>query len=67
VSEDERYFHVQVSTNQLSAPGWAAYEMTCITGHHWWTQDELEQTVENVSPQGLADMLRALGIQCRAV
>jgi 8-oxo-dGTP pyrophosphatase MutT (NUDIX family) len=67
VNEDERYFHVRVSSNQVSTLGWTAYEMECMTGHRWWTQDELEQAVEKISPENLAGMLRTLGIQCRAV
>jgi 8-oxo-dGTP pyrophosphatase MutT (NUDIX family) len=65
VNEDEHYFHVRVSTNQVSTLGWTAYEMECMTGHRWWTQDELEQTEEDVFPENLAGMLRALGIQGR--
>jgi len=61
VHEDERYFHVQVSGIHLSTTGWTAYELECMTGHHWWTLEELEQTVEQVSPENLGGMLEALG------
>jgi len=62
VQEDERYFHIRVSSNQLSTAGWTAYEVECMTGHHWWTLEELEQAAERISPENLAHMLQALGV-----
>jgi 8-oxo-dGTP pyrophosphatase MutT (NUDIX family) len=35
VNEDERYFHVRVSSNRVSTAGWTADEVDCITDHHW--------------------------------
>lgn len=57
VNEDERYFCVRVSGTQVSTSGWTSYEIECMTGHRWWTQVELAQTTEKVSPENLGDML----------
>lgn len=59
VNEDERYFHVRVSSNRLSTAGWTAYEVECMTDHHWWEQDELEQASEKIWPENLIAMLTA--------
>jgi 8-oxo-dGTP pyrophosphatase MutT (NUDIX family) len=61
VSEDERYFHVRVSSNRLSTAGWTAYEVECMTDHHWWEAGELEQAPEKIWPENLMDMLKAAG------
>lgn len=65
VNEDERYFHVRVAGGPLSTAGWTAYEVECMTGHHWWSRDELEQAPEKIWPENLIDMLHAcFGIKC---
>lgn len=59
VSEDERYFHIQVPSNCLSSANWTAYEAECITHHHWWAPDELARASEKIWPEGLIGMLEA--------
>jgi 8-oxo-dGTP pyrophosphatase MutT (NUDIX family) len=60
VNEDERYFHVRVSSNHLSTAGWTAYEIECMTAYHWWAPNELEQASEKIWPENLAAMLKAI-------
>jgi 8-oxo-dGTP pyrophosphatase MutT (NUDIX family) len=61
VNEDERYFHVRVSSNSLSTAGWTAYEIECMTDHRWWARDELAQAAEKIWPENLIDLLKASG------
>jgi 8-oxo-dGTP pyrophosphatase MutT (NUDIX family) len=61
VNEDERYFHVRVASNRVSTAGWTAYEVECMTAHHWWEQHELAQAPEKIWPENLLDMLKAAG------
>ena len=60
VDEDERYFQLRVADDQVSTGDWTSYEVECMTGHRWWTQDELAQTAEQVWPQDLGTMLKSL-------
>lgn len=60
VDEDERYFRICVADDQVNTGGWTSYEVECMTGHRWWTQDELALTAEQVWPHDLGTMLKSL-------
>jgi 8-oxo-dGTP pyrophosphatase MutT (NUDIX family) len=63
VNEDERYFHVGVSSNRLCTANWTADEVECMTDHHWWEQDLLKQSSEKIWPENLIDMLKAATVE----
>jgi len=44
----------------VDTSGHDEFERRLLTGHHWWTLTELEDTTERVSPVGLAGLLRRL-------
>ncbi|UVO54837.1 NUDIX hydrolase [Sphingomonas sp. SUN039] len=59
VSADERYFLVRVADRTISADGYTELERRVMTGHHWWTLDELRETRQTVFPEDLADLVEA--------
>jgi 8-oxo-dGTP pyrophosphatase MutT (NUDIX family) len=56
---DDFFFH-RTSTHEVDTTGLEAYEREQITGHRWWTVDELTSTTETVYPLGLAPLLTDL-------
>jgi len=58
VRQRERFHLVRVEAHDVAPALDLATEN--VTGHRWWTLDELETTSERVSPRSLAKHLRAL-------
>lgn len=56
----DSYFLVKVDTAAISDDGWEPLERSVITGHRWWTLDELRHTHDVVLPIGLADLMETL-------
>ncbi|HEX4831142.1 MAG TPA: NUDIX domain-containing protein [Trebonia sp.] len=56
----DTFFLVRVDHAEVSTEGHQEIERTLITGHHWWTVDELRATTEYVSPPGLGDLTAGL-------
>ncbi len=58
VRQHERFYLVRVESHEVVPEIDLAAEN--VSGHHWWTLEELEATGERFSPRGLASSLRAL-------
>jgi 8-oxo-dGTP pyrophosphatase MutT (NUDIX family) len=56
------FFFLRVSQPEIVIDGQEDYELAFITGHRWWTVDELRSTTDDVfpSPVALADLMRGL-------
>jgi 8-oxo-dGTP pyrophosphatase MutT (NUDIX family) len=54
---DERFFVVQVSSDAVDPGNQTALEQEVVTGHRWWTLDELTQTDEVLAPRRLAELI----------
>ena len=58
--QEETYFLVRTGQFEPIAAGWSETERATMTGHRWWSIDELRTTEETVYPEGLADLLQEL-------
>jgi TDG/mug DNA glycosylase family protein len=58
VRQRERFHLLRVESHDVSPA--LELEAENVTGHRWWTLDELATTAERVSPRGLATYLREL-------
>jgi 8-oxo-dGTP pyrophosphatase MutT (NUDIX family) len=56
---DDFFFH-RVPAHDVDTSGLQPYELKQITGHRWWTVDELTATTDLVHPLGLTSLLRDL-------
>jgi 8-oxo-dGTP pyrophosphatase MutT (NUDIX family) len=56
----DSFFVVRVADEAISADGQEDLERSVITGHRWWTVDELRQAAGDVFPAGLADLVSAV-------
>ncbi len=56
----DSFFVVRVADAAISADGQEDLERSSITGHRWWTVDELRQAAGDVFPAGLADLVSAV-------
>ena len=56
----DTFFLVRVAHSAVSTDGHEELERSIITGHRWWTVDELHSTRERLSPPGVADLLASL-------
>lgn len=54
------FFFIRVPSTTLNTDGQEDLERSMITGHRWWSVDELRAATERVSPLGLADLLDRL-------
>jgi 8-oxo-dGTP pyrophosphatase MutT (NUDIX family) len=54
------YFFWRTSTRDLDDSLQEEWERSQISGHHWWSVAELEQTREQIIPPGLAELLSEL-------
>jgi 8-oxo-dGTP pyrophosphatase MutT (NUDIX family) len=52
----DSFFAVQVADPAISLDGQEDLERSVITGHRWWTVDELRHTDDEIFPPGLADL-----------
>jgi 8-oxo-dGTP pyrophosphatase MutT (NUDIX family) len=56
----DSFFFVRVPHPAVSTRGQEELERSVITGHRWWTVDELRTATEEVWPLGLADLVSCL-------
>jgi 8-oxo-dGTP pyrophosphatase MutT (NUDIX family) len=56
--QEQDYFFLRVASPRVSSQALADEEATVLTGHRWWTIDELELTDEMFYPAELPGLLR---------
>ena len=56
----DSFFLVRVADQTISTDGQEELERSIITGHRWWTVEELRQADGAVFPVGLADLVGTL-------
>jgi 8-oxo-dGTP pyrophosphatase MutT (NUDIX family) len=56
----DSFFFVRVTNSAISTDGQEALERSIITGHRWWTPDELRGTSDVIVPSGLPDLVASL-------
>ena len=56
----DSFFLVRVADPVISTDGQEELERSVITGHRWWTVEELRQADGAVFPVGLADLVGTL-------
>jgi 8-oxo-dGTP pyrophosphatase MutT (NUDIX family) len=54
------FFFLRVPHPVIDTDGQEEFERLFITGHRWWTLDELRETTDEVLPHTLADLLDRL-------
>jgi ADP-ribose pyrophosphatase YjhB (NUDIX family) len=54
------FFFLRVPHPELDFGGQEDFERSYITGHRWWTLDELRETTDDVLPHTLVDLLDRL-------
>jgi 8-oxo-dGTP pyrophosphatase MutT (NUDIX family) len=54
------FFFLRVAHSVIETDGQEEFERSFITGHRWWTLDELRTTTDDVRPPVLADLLGRL-------
>jgi 8-oxo-dGTP pyrophosphatase MutT (NUDIX family) len=66
----DSFFLVRVGAAAVRTDGQEDLERSLITGHNWWTVDELRQASDRVLPIGLGDLVGGLlrdGLPARPV
>lgn len=58
--QEQDYFFLRVGTPHVRAGSLTDEEATVVTGHRWWTIDELTSTDESIYPEHLPGLLRRL-------
>jgi 8-oxo-dGTP pyrophosphatase MutT (NUDIX family) len=58
--QEQDFFFLRVGAPPVQADGLADEEAAVVTGHRWWTIDELESTDETFYPAELPALLRRL-------
>lgn len=56
----QRYFVVRAPRFEIDTSGFEEFEKATVTGHRWWTVDELAATTDLMRPAGLAQLLAQL-------
>lgn len=56
----DSFFHLTVLDTAIDTAGFEDFERSVITGHRWWSCDELDATTETVWPHGLSALIRRL-------
>lgn len=56
----EWFFLARTAQRTVDSSGFTDYEQRSMTGHRWWSVDELRQSDELVWPRGLAALLATL-------
>jgi len=56
----DSFFLVRITDPAISTDGQEDLERSVITGHRWWTVDELREASGEVFPAGLADLISVL-------
>jgi 8-oxo-dGTP pyrophosphatase MutT (NUDIX family) len=59
-SQEQDFFLLRVGSPDVSSDGLEDEEAAVVTGHRWWTADELESTDESFYPAELPRLLREL-------
>ena len=54
------FFFLRVPQPVIDTDGQEEFERSFITGHRWWTLDELRETTDDVLPHTLVDLLDRL-------
>ena len=54
------FFYLRVPQPVIDTAGQEEFERSFITGHRWWTLDELRETTDDVRPRTLVDLLDRL-------
>jgi 8-oxo-dGTP pyrophosphatase MutT (NUDIX family) len=57
---DAFYFHRAPAGFTVDTSGFQPLELSTVSGHRWWTVDEIEASARTVFPWGLAPLLREL-------
>jgi 8-oxo-dGTP pyrophosphatase MutT (NUDIX family) len=57
---DSYYFHRAPAGFAVDISGFQPVEASTVSGHRWWTVDEVEASARNIFPWGLAPLLREL-------
>jgi 8-oxo-dGTP pyrophosphatase MutT (NUDIX family) len=57
---DAFYFHRAPAGFTVDTSGFEPVELSTVSGHRWWTVDEIEASEQTVFPWGLAPLLREL-------
>jgi 8-oxo-dGTP pyrophosphatase MutT (NUDIX family) len=57
---DSFYFHCAPDGFAVDTSGWLPLEASTMSGHRWWTLDEVEAAAKNVFPWELAPLTRGL-------
>jgi 8-oxo-dGTP pyrophosphatase MutT (NUDIX family) len=66
----DSYFFLRVPLADVVGDGMEDYERVVITGHRWWTVDELRQAAGHIFPVGLGDLVASVlaeGVPARPV
>jgi 8-oxo-dGTP pyrophosphatase MutT (NUDIX family) len=56
----ERVYLCRVPHFEIDTSGFSQGEIDTVTGHRWWTQDELDASTDRLVPADLAPRLRAV-------
>ncbi len=56
----QRYFVARVRGFEVDTSGFEAFEKANVTGHRWWTLQELSSTTDLLRPAGLPKLLARL-------
>ncbi|MEV6030734.1 NUDIX domain-containing protein [Nonomuraea sp. NPDC052116] len=56
----QRYYLARVPISEIDTTRMEDFERTSITGHRWWTAQELAETADLLRPAGLPHLLAAL-------
>jgi 8-oxo-dGTP pyrophosphatase MutT (NUDIX family) len=62
VSADERYFLVRVPDRTLDQTSLTPLERRVMTGHRWWTREQLLAPEEPIFPEDIVAMLDAVAL-----
>ena len=57
---DAFYFHRVPAGFTVDTSGFQPLEVSTVSGHRWWTAEEIEAAEKNVFPWGVAPLLRDL-------
>jgi len=52
-TQEEQFWFVRCEPFEVSTAGHTDDEVATMTGHHWWTRAELEETAEDIWPRDL--------------
>ncbi len=56
----DSFFLLRVPEPAVNTDGQEELERSVITGHRWWTVDELRRAADDVFPRGLADLIASV-------